>query len=109
MGEINDLATYVFGAATLFFLLGRCEPGKTLATQGMRYLFAFIGGTAANVVLTWGLWAIRFPIVNGTIQRGLMEENYWLGPTVLAYAVIVWLFYRRSLNRERSADMGVQP
>ncbi|KUZ76879.1 hypothetical protein [Burkholderia ubonensis] len=104
LGEVNGLAMFVFGVATLFFLLGRCEPGKTLATQGLRYLFALLGGTATNVVLTWGLWSIHFPIVNGTIQRGLMGENYWLGPAILAYAVVVWLFYRSSLNRERSAD-----
>ncbi|WP_321809043.1 hypothetical protein [Burkholderia sp. BCC1993] len=101
IGEINALAMFVFGVASLFFLLGRCEPGKTLGTQGLRYLFALLGGTAVNVVLTWGLWAIGFPIVNGTIRRGLMGANYWLGPAILAYAVLVWLFYRGALRREQ--------
>ncbi|MGU7843791.1 hypothetical protein ACV22V_30540 [Burkholderia sp. AW33-5] len=105
-GEVNALAIFVFGVAVLFFLLGRCEPGDTLATQALRYLFALIGGTAANVLITWGLWAVHFPLVNGTIRSGLMGENYWLGPAVLVYAVVVWVFYRRSLNRERSAVRG---
>ncbi|PQP10826.1 hypothetical protein C5615_32695 [Burkholderia cepacia] len=62
VGEVNALAMFVFGMAALFFLLGRCEPGKTLATQGLRYLFALMGGTATNVVLTWGLWSVHFPM-----------------------------------------------
>ncbi|MEX3555938.1 MAG: hypothetical protein VB131_04880 [Burkholderia gladioli] len=105
-GEVNALALFILGIAAAFFLLGRCVPGRTLATQWIRYLFALIGGTAANVILTWALWAIGLPIVNGTVQRGLMQEHYWLGPGILAYAVIVWLFYRSSLQREKAAHPG---
>lgn len=103
-GEIHALACLAGGAGVTFLLLAITEPGTAFSTRVNRYLFAILGGLACNVVLTWGLWAIGFPITNGTVRRGLMAENYWLGPAVLAYAVIVWLVYRAGLAKEsRSA------
>lgn len=99
-GEIHALACLAAGAGVTFLLLAITEPGTALSTRVNRCLFAIMGGLAANMILTWGLWAIGVPMINGTIQRGLMAENYWLGPAVLAYAVIVWLFYRAGLAKE---------
>ncbi|WP_184108042.1 hypothetical protein [Paraburkholderia fungorum] len=59
-----------------------------------------MGRRACTEVVTWALWAAGYPIVNGTIQRGLMGQNYWLGPVILAYAVVVWLMYRAALAKE---------
>lgn len=52
-GEINALAFFVAGAATTFLLLARTRPGSSHVTQGLRYLFALMGGSAANLLLTW--------------------------------------------------------
>ncbi|RQR65236.1 hypothetical protein [Burkholderia sp. Bp9015] len=105
-GEINVLAFFVAGIGIAFLLLARTRPGSTLGTQGLRYLFALMGGSAANVLLTWATWACGFAVSNGTIKRGIMGENYWLGPTMLAYATIVWLAYRAGLRRESAVDGG---
>jgi len=99
-GEIHALACLAAGAGVTFLLLAITEPGTALSKRVNRYLFAILGGVAGNVILTWGLWAIGFPIMNGTVQRGLMAENYWLGPAVLAYTVVVWLVYRAGLAKE---------
>ncbi len=99
-GQINALALFVVGVAVMFLLLARLTPGRTFQTQGLRFLVAIVGGVAANVNLTWGCWALRVPIDNGTVRRGLMESNYWLGPAILAYAVIAWLSYTHSLRKE---------
>ncbi|MDF0506766.1 hypothetical protein POK33_39115 [Burkholderia cenocepacia] len=104
IGEINALAFFVFGVGVTFLLLARTRPGLTLGTQGLRYLFALVGGSGANVLLTWATWARGFSVSNGTIMKGLMAENYWLGPTMLAYATIVWLAYRIGLRRESTVD-----
>ncbi|KWK06090.1 hypothetical protein WM11_11925 [Burkholderia ubonensis] len=103
-GELNALALFAMGIAAVFLSLARTEPGRTISTQCLRYLFALASGTAVNVVLTWGLWAIGFPITNGTVRSGLMERNYWLGPAILVYSVVVWLFYRASLRRDGHRD-----
>jgi hypothetical protein len=103
VGEIHALACFVAGAGVTFLLLGMTQPGAGLSTKVNRYLFALMGGLAFNVLVTWGLWAVGYPIVNGTIRRGLMGENYWLGPGILAYAVIVWLVYRSALAKESRA------
>lgn len=100
VGGIHALACLIAGAGITFLLLATTEPGTTFSTRANRYLFAIMGGTAFNLVVTWGLWAVGFPIANWTVRRGLMAENYWLGPAVLAYAVIVWLIYRAGLNKE---------
>ena len=105
-GEINALAFFVVGIGVAFLLLARTQPGLTLGTQGLRYLFALIGGSATNVLLTWATWACGFAVSNGTIKRGIMGENYWLGPTMLAYAAIVWLVYRAGRRRESAVDGG---
>lgn len=99
-GGINALAMFLIGGAVAFLLLARTRPGAAFWTRASRYLFAFAGGMAANVVLTWGMWAAGFPIDNGTVRRGLMGENYWLGPVLIIYAVLVWLAYRTGLRRE---------
>lgn len=65
-GEINALAFLVAGISVTFLLLARTRPGLTLGTQGLRYLFALIGGSAANVLLTWAAWACGFSVSNGT-------------------------------------------
>ncbi|PCE30351.1 hypothetical protein BZL54_21915 [Burkholderia ubonensis subsp. mesacidophila] len=103
-GELNALALFALGIAAVFLSLARTEPGRTMSTRCLRYLFALVSGTAANVVLTWGLWAIGFPITNDTVRSGLMERHYWLGPAILAYSVVVWLFYRASLRRDGHGD-----
>ncbi|EDT05907.1 hypothetical protein BamIOP4010DRAFT_0644 [Burkholderia ambifaria IOP40-10] len=100
-GELHALALSIVGGAVMLLLLARTEPGAKFGTQFLRYLFALIGGTAANVILTWAFWALKLPIMNGTIRRDLMAENYWLGPSILVYAVVVWLSYRGSLRREK--------
>ncbi|WP_321935469.1 hypothetical protein [Paraburkholderia sp. J8-2] len=99
-GSVNALAMMFVGAALAFLLLAITRSGNGIWTRASRYLFAVAGGFAADVVLTWGLWAAGFPIENGTVRRGLMPENYWLGPAMLAYAVVVWVVYRSSLSRE---------
>ncbi|WP_156908372.1 hypothetical protein [Burkholderia multivorans] len=105
-GEINALAFFVAGAATTFLLQARTRPGSSHVTQGLRYLFALMGGSAANLLLTWTAWASGFAVSNGTIKRRIMGENYWLGPTMLAYATILWLAYRAALHRERAFNDG---
>ncbi len=100
LGEIHALAFVVAGLGVMFMLLAVTVPGTTLSTKLNRYLFAVTGGLAFNVVVTWGLWAAGYPVTNGTIRRGLMGSNYWLGPAILAYSVIAWLFYRGSLAKE---------
>lgn len=101
-GELHALALFIVGGAVILFLLARTEPGTWFGTQVLRYLFALMGGTAANVILTWAFWAAKLPIMNGTIRLDLMAENYWLGPSILVYAVVVWLSYRGSLRREKA-------
>ncbi|MFC0698275.1 hypothetical protein [Paraburkholderia humisilvae] len=100
VGEFHALALFIAAAGVMFLLLASTEPGTALSTRVNRYMFALMGGVAFNVVATWGLWAIGYPMVNGTIQRGLMAENYWLGPVILAYAVVVWMVYRHALAKE---------
>lgn len=102
-GELNGLACFIGGAGVTFFLLGMSEPGTSFSTRLSRYMFALCGGLAADVIVTWGLWAIGYPIINGTIRRGLMAANYWLGPLILAYTVFVWLSYRKALARDSQA------
>jgi hypothetical protein len=102
-GELNGLACFIGGAAVTFFLLGMSEPGTSFSTRLSRYMFAVGGGLAANVIVTWGLWAVGYPIINGTVRRGLMAANYWLGPVILAYTVFVWLSYRKGLDRDSKA------
>jgi hypothetical protein len=103
VGEIHALACFVAGAGIAFLLLAITEPGAVFSTRANRYLFAVMGGLAFNVVVTWGLWAVGYPMTNGTVRRGLMAENYWLGPVILAYTVVVWLFYRGGLAKESRA------
>ena len=103
IGQIDALACVAAGASVTFLLLAITKPGTALSTRVNRYLFAILGGVAGNVILTWGLWAVGIPIMNGTVQRGLMAESYWLGPAVLAYVVIVWLVYRAGLAKETPA------
>ncbi|WP_175816928.1 hypothetical protein [Burkholderia diffusa] len=103
IGEINALALFVAGGGVLFLLLARTTPAVSLSTQLMRLMFALMGGTATYVLLTWGLWAAGVPIVTGTVKRGLMAENYWLGPSILAYTVVVWMAYRGALRRENDS------
>jgi hypothetical protein len=100
VGKIHALACFVSGAGVTFLLLAMNDPGRALLTRANRYLFAVMGGLAFNVVVTWGLWAVGYPMVNGTVRLGLMAENYWLGPVILAYAVVVWLAYRRAISKE---------
>lgn len=99
-GEVHALAIIIAGAGVAFLVLAKTDPGAALSTRVSRYTFALMSGLAFNVVVTWSLWAIGYPIVNETVRRGLMESNYWLGPAILAYSVIVWLSYRRSLAKE---------
>jgi len=99
-GDINALACLMAGGGVTCFLLASSEPGAAFLTRSSRYMFAFIAGLATNVISTWALWAIGYPIINGTIKRGLMAANYWLGPVILAYAVILWLVYRKGLEKE---------
>ncbi|CAM2164663.1 conserved membrane hypothetical protein [Burkholderia latens] len=105
-GELNALALFIVGGAVMLFLLARSEPGARFGTQLLRYLYALMSGTAANVILTWGFWAAKLPIMNGTIRRDLMAENYWLGPVILVYAIVVWLAYRGALRREKLGTTG---
>jgi len=98
--EVNALACFVGGIGLVFFLLAVTQPGKRLSTTMNRYMFALLGGMSFNIVTMYVLWATGLPVMNGTIHRGLMGENYWLGPAVLAYAVVVWLAYRASLSKE---------
>jgi len=100
VGEIHGLACFVAGAGVMFLLLATTEPGSAFSTKANRYMFALMGGLAFDVIVTWGLWAIGYPIVNGTVRRGLMAENYWLGPVILAYAVVVWMAYRHAVAKE---------
>lgn len=100
VGELYALGCVAAGVGVMFLLLAVTEPGTALSTRVNRYLFAVMGGLACNVIVTWGLWALEVPIKNGTVQRELMAENYWLGPAILAYAVIVWLVYRSGLAKE---------
>jgi hypothetical protein len=81
-------------------LLAMTEPGTAFSTQANRYLFAVMGGLAFNAVAAWALWAVGYPLINGMVRRGLMASNYWLGPAILAYAVVLWLFYRGALAKE---------
>ncbi|WP_423383564.1 hypothetical protein [Burkholderia sp. LMG 32019] len=104
IGEINALALFVVGGAVSFLLLARTTPASSLSTQFSRFMFALMGGTATYVVMTWGLWAVGVPIVTGTVKRGLMAENYWLGPAILAYTVVVWMAYRGALRREGKSE-----
>lgn len=98
--EVNGLACFVGGIGTVFFLLAVTQPGTRLSTTVNRYMFALLGGMSFNIISTYSLWAMGLPVMNGTIKRGLMGENYWLGPAVLAYAVVIWLAYRASLSKE---------
>jgi hypothetical protein len=66
-GEIHGLACFAAGLGLTFLLLAITEPGSALSTRANRYLFAVMGGLAFEVVVTWGLWAIGYPIVNGTV------------------------------------------
>lgn len=103
IGELYALACFAAGVGVMSLLLSITEPGTAPSTRVSRYLFAFMGGLAFNVIVTWGLWALEVPIMNGTVRRGLMAENYWLGPAILAYAVWVWLVYRAGLAKETAA------
>lgn len=98
--EVNGLACFVGGIGMVFFLLAVTQPGKRFSTTVNRYMFALLGGMSFNIISTYALWAMGLPVMNGTIKRGLMGENYWLGPAVLAYAIVVWLAYRASLAKE---------
>ncbi|TCG01063.1 hypothetical protein BZM26_09940 [Paraburkholderia strydomiana] len=100
VGEIHALAVFIASAGLSFFSLATTAPGAALWTHLSRFVFAAAVGLAFDVVVTWALWAVGFPIVNGTVRRGLMEESYWLGPVIMAYAVIMWLSYRRNLAKE---------
>jgi hypothetical protein len=99
-GQLNGLACFMGGATVTFFLLATSDPGRALSTRVSRYVFAVSAGLAADVIATFGLWAIGFPIINGTIRRGLIAANYWLGPVILAYTVFVWFSYRKGLARD---------
>jgi hypothetical protein len=100
VGEIHAVACFVAGFGVTFLLLALTEPGTAFSTQANRYLFAVMGGLAFNGVAAWALWAVGYPLINEMVRRGLMAETYWVGPAILAYAVVVWLFYRGSLAKE---------
>ncbi|MGT2457802.1 hypothetical protein ACU4GI_33410 [Cupriavidus basilensis] len=99
-GALNALACVFIGLGIFFGVLAYHPPGRTGAVQWQRYTFAVAAAIAANVITTWGLWAIGVPIENGAVRRGLMAEHYWLGPAAMAYAVVCWVFYRRALAGE---------
>lgn len=99
-GAVNALACLIAGVAASFGCLAYYPAAKTPSVQFQRHLFAVVAGLAVYVVSTWGLWAIGVPIENGTVRRGLMSKHYWLGPAVLAYAVVCWVLYRAADAKE---------
>lgn len=100
IGEIHGLACFVAGLGVTCLLLGASRPGASVFTQALRYMFALNTGAGFQATMTWGLWAVGYPIENGTIQRGLMGTYYWLGPAALLYAGFAWAFYRYGLVRD---------
>lgn len=99
-GATNALACIVAGVALFFAIAGYYPAGSSRAVQWYRYTFGFAAGLAASTICTWGLWAAGVPIDNGTVRRGIMAEHYWLGPAMLAYAVVCWAFYRHAAARD---------
>ncbi|SAL49250.1 hypothetical protein [Caballeronia concitans] len=81
MGEVHGLTIFVASAAVTFLSLARTAPGVSLWTHVSRYMFAIATGLALDVVVTWALWAVGFPIVNGTLRRniGVLEIRVTAG------------------------------
>ena len=56
--------------------------------------FVATAGLALYANLSYLLWWLGYPMSIGTVAAGKMQENYWLGPFTLLYAVVAWISLR---------------
>lgn len=95
-GKLYALGCLSAGFSVACGLLAYYPASRARDTQVCRYAFAASAGFAAYTITAWALWAAGVPIDIGTVRNGQMSQNAWLGPAVLAWAVVSWVIYRKS-------------
>lgn len=95
-GKLYAIGCLSAGFALASGFLAYYPASRAFNTQVCRYAFAASAGLAAYAVAAWALWAAGVPIDIGTVRDGQMARHFWLGPAVLAWAVVAWVIYRKS-------------
>lgn len=98
--EITNLifaASLLVGAITLAWAtrtrLGEKMP--PLLRWPTRLSFSLAVFLAAWSNTAYALWAMGVQLTIGTIERGIMGQQWWLGPTCILYAVFVYSNLKR--------------
>lgn len=58
-----------------------------------------MSGAVLYINLAWALWMLGIFLSIGTVKSELMAENYWLVPSVLAFAAFAHYGYSLELNK----------
>ena len=72
--------------------------GPRTAAIAMRLMFGLGVFMAVWACSNDILWRLGIPLRIGTVERGLMAENWWIGPACIVWSVLVYLELRRDTN-----------
>lgn len=83
-----------WGVGAMGFLHTRRCGQKGMAV-GLRVVFAVMLTFAVWACVAYALWLAGAPLKIGTIERGIMGEQWWLGPLCLIWAGLAYVEIRR--------------